>query len=233
MKKSNKDNLIPTKEQLKKIKFIILDIDGVTVPRGTRIKKISENLRMRVREIPKREIQQIKQLSKKGYLIGVNSGRGLYLLQDVFHDVLSHIVITYENGSATWYKGKIYQHVNGFEKLDPLLEELRKIKHKDIKGFEPKEFIITIHCKKPIKEIEKTVSRHKGVYWIWNDEAYDIGIKGLQTKSRGLKQVMKILKLKKENIMFVGDNYNDVSLEKDVGIIVSADKSRLKGDFYV
>lgn len=231
MKKSVE--LIPTKEQLKKIKFIILDIDGVTVPRGTKIKEVSHNLKIKIREIPKKEIEQIKQLSKRGYLIGINSGRGLYMLQDMFHHVLEHIIITYENGSATWYKGKIYQHVNGFDKLGAVLEKLRDIKNKNIKGFEPKEFIITIHCKKRIKAIEQTVSKFKGVYWIWNDEAYDIGVKNKQTKSRGLKQVMKILKLKKENIMFVGDNYNDVSLEKDVGIIVSADKSRLKGDFYV
>jgi HAD superfamily hydrolase (TIGR01484 family) len=225
--------LVPTKDQLKKIKFIILDIDGVTVPRGTKIRHISENLKMRVREIPKKEIQQIRQLAKKGYLIGINSGRGLYLLQEIFHDILSYLVITYENGSATWYKGKIYQHVNGFKKLDPILEELRKINHKDIKGFEPKEFIITVHCKKRIKAIEKVVSKFKGVYWIWNDEAYDIGIKNLQTKARGLAQVMKLLKLKKENVLFVGDNYNDVSLGKAAGITVSADKTRLKGNYYV
>lgn len=233
MKKSDKINLIPTKEQLKKIKFIILDIDGVTVPRGTRIKQISENLRIRIREVPKREIEQIKQLAKKGYLIGVNSGRGLYMLQDMFHRVLKDIVITYENGSATWYKGKIYQHVNGFDKLGCVLEELRQISHKDIKGFEPKEFIITIHCKKRIPQIEKIINKHKGVYWIWNDEAYDIGVKDKQTKEKGLKQVMKIFNLKKENILFIGDNYNDVSLSNHVGITVSADKTRLKGDFYV
>jgi hydroxymethylpyrimidine pyrophosphatase-like HAD family hydrolase len=221
------------KKKLKKIKFIILDIDGVTVPRGTKIKEVSHNLKIRIREIPKKEIQQIKQLSKKGYLIGVNSGRGLYMLQDMFHEVLPYLIITYENGSATWHKGKIYQHANGFEKLEPLLEELRKIKSKDIKGFEPKEFIITMHCKKRIKEIEKTVSKYKGVYWMWNDEAYDIGMKNIQTKARGLKQVMQIFKLKKANILFVGDNYNDVSLANSVGIVVSADKTRLKGDIYV
>jgi hydroxymethylpyrimidine pyrophosphatase-like HAD family hydrolase len=135
----------------------------------------------------------------------------------MFHDVLPYLVITYENGSATWYKGKIYQHVNCFEKINPALIELRKINHKDIKGFEPKEFIITIHCKKPIKKIEETVSKFKDLYWIWNKEAYDIGVKNLQTKARGLKEVMKIFKLKKENVLFVGDNYNDISIVDCVG----------------
>lgn len=231
--KKIKTEEIPTKKQLKKIKFIILDIDGVTVPRGTRIKQISNNMKMRVREVPKREIEQIKQLSRKGYMIGINSGRGLYLLQEMFHAVLPHLIITYENGSATWHKGRIYQHVNSFDKLNNLREKLRKIKHPNIRGLEPKEFIITIHCKRPVRKIEKTVDKYRGVYWIWNDEAYDIGLKKLQTKSHGLKQVMKIFKLKKENILFVGDNYNDVSLANDVGITVSVDKTRLKGDFYI
>jgi HAD superfamily hydrolase (TIGR01484 family) len=221
------------KQKLKKIKFIILDIDGVTVPRGTRIKQISNNLRMRVRKVPRSEIKKIKKLHKRGYILGINSGRGLYLLQDMFRPVLDNIIITYENGSATWYKGKVYQHVNSFEKLNKLRAELEKIHSKDIKGFEPKEFIITIHCKKRIKKIEKIVDKYKGIYWIWNDEAYDIGLKNQQTKAKGLEKVMKILKLKKSQVLFVGDNYNDVSLTNKVGLVVSADKSRLKGDIYV
>lgn len=221
------------KKRLKKIKFIILDIDGVSVPRGTRIKQISNNLYMRVSKVPRSEIRKIKKLHKKGYLIGINSGRGLYLLEDMFRPVLNDLVITYENGSATWYKGKVHQHVNSFKKLEPLREKLEKIQSKDIKGFEPKEFIITIHCKKRVKAIEKTVNRYKGIYWIWNDEAYDIGIKDKQTKAKGLESVMKLLKLKKSQILFVGDNYNDVSIGKKVGFVVSADKSRLKGDLYV
>jgi HAD superfamily hydrolase (TIGR01484 family) len=228
---NKKEELI--KEKLKKIKFIILDIDGVTVPRGTKIKQISNNLYMRVRKVPRSEIKKIKKLSKKGYLIGINSGRGLYLLQDMFRPVLDNLVITYENGSATWYKGKIHQHINSFSKLNKLRKELEKVKSENIKGFEPKEFIITIHCKKRIKQIEKIVDKYKGVYWIWNDEAYDIGIKNQQTKAKGLENVMKILKLKKSQILFVGDNYNDVSLTNKIGLVVSADKTRLKGDIYV
>ena len=234
MKKSDKVVLNDKiKNRLKKIKFIILDIDGVTVPRGTKIKQISNNMHMRIRKIPKSEIEKIKQLAKKGYIMGVNSGRGLYLLQDIFRPVLENLVITYENGSATYYKGKIYQHVNSHSKLNKIQLELEKIKNKDIQGFEPKEFIITIHCKKRIKEIENTINKHKGIYWIWNGEAYDVGIKEVQTKGYGLKHVMKILKLKKSQILFVGDNYNDVPLGKEVGFVVSADKSRLKGDLYV
>lgn len=235
MKKDRKKIILDEslKKKLKKIKFIILDIDGVSVPRGTKIKQISNNLYMRVRKVPHSEIKKIKKLSKKGYIIGINSGRGLYLLEDMFRPVLDNLVITYENGSATWYKGKVYQHVNSLKKLEPLRKKLETIQSKYIKGFEPKEFIITIHCKKRVKAIEQIVDKHKGIYWIWNDEAYDIGIRGSQTKARGLSEVMKILKLKKSQVLFVGDNYNDVSLAGKAGVVVSADPSRLKGDLYV
>jgi ribosomal protein S13 len=82
MKKSSE--LIPTKKDLEKVKFIVLDIDGVTVPRGTKIKEISHNLKMRVREIPDAEIKQIKKLSEKGYLIGVIQEEGFIYCKKCF-----------------------------------------------------------------------------------------------------------------------------------------------------
>jgi hypothetical protein len=44
---------------------------------------------------------------------------------------------------------------------------------------------------------------------------------------------MKIFKLKKENVMAIGDNYNDQELLEESGMPISADKSRVKGRFYV
>ncbi len=231
MKKRLINNSLNNK--LKKIKFILLDIDGVVVPRGTKIEQKGENLKINIKKIPESQIEKIKTLSKKGYVFGINSGRGLYMLQNMFSKILPYLIITYENGSATWYKGKIYQHSNSFDKLYKVRQELEKVKHPNIKGFEPKEFIITVHCKKRVKEIEKIVSKYKELYSIWNDEAYDIGVKGLQTKARGLKEVMKTFKIKKQQILFVGDNYNDRGLGGMAGVIVSADKTRLKGDIYV
>ena len=151
----------------------------------------------------------------------------------MFQKVLPFVSITYENGSATWYKGKIYQHVKSFDYLKKVLPKLQKVKNKNIKGFEPKEFIITIHCKNRIKQIENIVSKENKLYYIWNSEAYDIGVKKIQTKGIGVKNILKLFKLKKENVLALGDNYNDVELLNEVGIKVSADKSRLQGDYYV
>ncbi|MFQ5531973.1 MAG: HAD hydrolase family protein [Candidatus Nanoarchaeia archaeon] len=110
---------------------------------------------------------------------------------------------------------------------------MKSVKDKNIKGFEPKEFIITIHCKSRVKKIESIMSKQKGLYAIWNDEAYDIGIKKIQTKAVGLKAFMKILKLKKKNVLAVGDNYSDKPLFDAAGLTVTADKARVSGNYFV
>ena len=103
--------------------------------------------------------------------------------------------------------------------------------NKNFKGFEPKEFIITVHCKKQIKEIEEVVAKDKNLCTVWNGEAYDVLIKNVQTKALGLKSTRKLFKLKKENVMAIGDNYNDQELLEESGISISADKSKGKGGF--
>jgi len=220
-------------KDLKQIKMIVFDVDGVLVKRGTKIKQVGNTTTLETKVIDKKQIEQIKQLNQKGFLINISSGRGLYMLQEMFREILPFVSLTYENGSATWYKGKIYQHINSFSYLRGIFPKLKKISNKSIKGFEPKEFIITIHCKKKIQEIERTVKKDKNLYTVWNGEAYDIGIKKEQTKALGLRRVIKIFKLKKEDVMAIGDNYNDHELLQETGTPISADKSRVKGKFYV
>ena len=222
-----------TKKDLKKIKLIVFDVDGVLVPRGSYVKQKKNMTTIETKKIRKEQIDQIKKLSKLGFKININSGRGLYMLQEMFREVLPFVSLTYENGSATWYKGKIYQQVNSYDNLKDVFFKLKAVKHQDINGFEPKEFIISIHCKNRVKKIENIISKEKNLYFVWNDEAYDIGIKKIQTKAMGLKGFMNILKIKKENILAIGDNYNDKELLDSVGISVTSDKSRLEGDYFI
>lgn len=224
-----------SKKDLEQIKMIVFDVDGVLVPRGTKIKQIGNTTTLETKIIHQKQIEQIKELNKIGFLINISSGRGLYMLQEMFREILPFVSLTYENGSATWYQGKIYQHINSFKYLKNIFPKLKKITSQNIKvkGFEPKEFIITIHCAEKVKDIEKIVKEEGGLYTIWNGEAYDIGIKKEQTKALGLRHTIKIFKLKKENIMAIGDNYNDQELLKESGVPISADKSRVQGKFYV
>ncbi len=221
------------KLDIKGIRLIVFDVDGVLVRRGTKIRQKGNVTTFETKKIAAMQIKQIKKLSQKGFHININSGRGLYMLQNMFKAVLDCISLTYENGSATWFKGRITQHVNSFTSLKDVSQKLKKIKHKNIKGFEPKEFIITIHCTDRVKEIERIVNKDKNLYYIWNSEAYDIGIKKKQVKSIGLRKVMKLLKLMKKNVLVIGDNYNDADLLSIGKIAVTADKSRVSGDFYV
>lgn len=223
------------KKDLEKIKMVVFDVDGVLVPRGTKIKQIGHTTTLNTKVIAKKQIEQIKKLYKKGYLINISSGRGLYMLQEMFREILPFVSLTYECGSATWYKGKIYQHINSFELTKNIFPKLQKVtnKSKNLKGFEPKEFIITIHCKKPDKKIEAIVKKDKNLVTLWNGEAYDVLIKKTQTKALGIKHAMKIFKLKKENIMAIGDNYNDQEMLNESGMPISADKSRVNGSFFI
>src|SRR6185369_14222094 len=102
------------KEDLHKIKMIVFDVDGVLVPRGTKIKQVGNTTTLETKIIAKRQIEQIHELNRKGFLVNISSGRGLYMLQEMFREILPFVSLTYENGSATWYRGKIYQHVNSF-----------------------------------------------------------------------------------------------------------------------
>ncbi len=224
-----------SEKDLEKIKMIVFDVDGVLVPRGTKIKQEGNTTTLETKVIHPKQIEQIQKLYKAGYLINISSGRGLYMLEEMFRGILPFVSLTFENGSATWHQGKIYQHVNSFEFLKDVFPKLKKIleNNKNVKGFEPKEFIITIHCTQQIKEIEEIVEKEKGLTTIWNGEAYDIQIKGGQTKAVGLRHVMEIFKLNKENVMAIGDNYNDAELLAESGMPISADKSRVSGKFYV
>jgi len=221
------------RQEIEKIKLIVFDLDGVLVPRGTKIKQVGNTITLEIKRVPKFLISQIKKLKDRGFHININSGRGLYMLQEMFRDVLKFVSLTYENGSATWINGKIVQHVNSFKHLIKVLPKLRLVKNKNIKGFEPKEFIITIHCTKRVRAIESIIKKEKSLYYIWNSEAYDIGIKNTQTKLIGLKKLMKHLKLSKSQVLAIGDNFNDRELLSGAGLKITADKTRLKGDYYV
>ncbi len=222
-----------TREDLADIKMIVFDVDGVLVHRGTKIKQEGNITTLETKVIEQEEIEQIKKLHQKGFLMNISSGRGLYMLQEMFREVLPFINLTYENGSATWHAGRIWQHINSFNELKDIFPKLKAVKDERIKGFEPKEFIITIHCTEEVKEIENIVAAEPSLYTVWNGEAYDIGVKDKQTKALGLRQAMKIFKLKKRNVIAMGDNYNDLDLLKKSGTPITADKTRVRGKFFV
>jgi HAD superfamily hydrolase (TIGR01484 family) len=220
-------------QDLEPIKLIVFDVDGVLVRRGTKIKTEGNFTSFETKKIHPDQIEQMRTLKEKGYLLNINSGRGLYMLQEMFREVLPFTSLTYENGSSSWVDGEIYQHVNSFKKLNGLIPRVREITHENIKGYEPKEFIITVHCHDRVSGIEKLLGDYDNLYCLWNGEAYDIGIKEIQTKGVGVKKITEIYGLDKKNVIAIGDNYNDRELLENAGLKVTADSSRLPGNFYV
>jgi hydroxymethylpyrimidine pyrophosphatase-like HAD family hydrolase len=222
-----------TKEDLATIKMIVLDVDGVLVPRGTVIQQEGNRTMFETKRIAQEEIELIQRLHERGFLINISSGRGLYMLMDMFKEILPYVSLTHENGSATWMCGCVFQHFNSFNDLYDISRELTNVKDKRIKGWEPKEYIITIHCTDRVSDIETAASKHDALYCIWNGEAYDIGVKDHQTKAEGLKMLMKNLNLNKENVLAIGDNFNDKELVESAGLQISADKTRIQGQYYI
>jgi len=224
-----------SREALSPIKLIVFDVDGVLVPRGTKIKQANNITTLETKHIGAEQIEQIKRLKELGFMININSGRGLYMLQEVFRDILSFTSLTYENGSATWHKGDIIQHVNSFEYLGEVFLKLRGIEERyaEVKGFEPKELIITIHCEKQVQEIEDIVGEKDNLYCLWNGEAYDIGVKGIQNKAVGLIAFRNYLGIAEHEVLAIGDNLNDKEMIDAAGIAISADPTRITGDYFV
>ena len=102
-----------------------------------------------------------------------------------------------------------------------------------MKGFEPKELIITIHCEDRVQEIEDIVGEKENLYCLWNGEAYDIGVKNIQNKAVGLTAFRNHLGLAENEVLAIGDNLNDKEMIDAAGVSVSADKTRIIGDYFV
>lgn len=232
-----------TKEDIKNISMIVFDVDGILVRRGSKIFSDHESLYIKYKYISPENIALMQQLIEtKQFHINISSGRALYLLFMMFHSIIpteaslgEYFSITYENGSATWHDGYKLQHAfHTHQLLLNIKKELGRIQTPLIKGFEPKEHIITIHCEQRVDEIESFIqNQYPQLYCIWNDEAYDIGYRSLQTKEEGLIDFCEDIEINVKNVMYIGDNYNDTGVSNVVGLTVTADPKRLRGDFFV
>ena len=61
-----------TKEELKDIKLIVFDVDGVLVPRGTKIKQEGNTTTLETKVIERKEIGQIKELRMLNFMCHKN-----------------------------------------------------------------------------------------------------------------------------------------------------------------
>lgn len=229
-----------TSKDIKSIKIICFDCDGVTVERGTEIEEKEDSLFVKTYTLPARLLEKLIKLKKRFHLT-FSSGRSLLYLDRMYGKILwDNASLQGENGIFTLIDGQVIQH----EKFDrATLEKINKMKvairelsktNKQIRGFEPKQFLITPHCWQAVPEIEEIVKKfddQNEFYCLWNGEAYDIAPKRLN-KGAALRHLANYLKVNINQTMSIGNGSNDKEMVETAGIGVTTDPKELPADFY-
>lgn len=226
-------------QQLRSLKLLVLDSDGVSVPRGTEItEQQSETLyeaHIKTFRITDEFAELLNELKKK-ITICVCSGRSLLYLQSMYEKILGGgTTLQAENGNLSLIDGTLVQHFfydeEYFRKLAKMKQDIVKL---PIEGVEPKQFILSVHAPQEFKEVYDIVNIHdtnKEFKVMWNGEAFDIQKKEV-SKGAGLEKLMEHLKIKREETVAMGDRVNDKELLEVAGIGVSADKEALAAEYW-
>ncbi len=230
--------LSPT--SLSNIKLISFDVDGVMVEKGTEILEKDSVLTIKTKKISQSLLKKLNKL-KKHFYINISSGRSLLYLKEMFDPLLwEKTSLQGENGVFTLIDGQVIQHskltFKELERLRKIRGEIEKVAEnsKNIRGFEPKQFLISVHCFNEEPEIIEIVKKLdiKGEFYIkWNSEAYDIFPKRF-SKGSGLKQLAQYLGIDVSQILVVGNDPNDQEAVKDSGLSVTTSPGTLTADYY-
>lgn len=228
-----------TKQELDIIKVISFDIDGVIVPTGTEIREEQEGtkLYMESKPLSKQFIENLKKLEKYVRL-NFSSGRNILYLKSLVNQISDkQTILQAENGNITWLNNKITHPVypdEYFNKLRDLKEKIKQMKKNDkrIRGFEPKMFILTVHCEE-MEEIPNLVKQIGGndLYCLWTNEGYDIGSKET-SKGKAINNLAEQLKIKPKQIMTTGNNYNDLEMLQ-IGKGVTVEPERVEAEYFI
>jgi HAD superfamily hydrolase (TIGR01484 family) len=232
------------KKDIKDIKLVCFDVDGVTIKKGTDIKEVKtkENTTLTVKTNNLSERVRDKMLElKKHFVIAVSSGRSSMYLTKVYHELLwGNTALISENGIFTLMNGELIQNEKFDErtlnKMRNIVVDLKKLegKHKDFRAFEPKQLLITLHAWNEILEVYDIVKKHdpEGEFYTWwNGEAFDIAPKRLN-KGTGLKHLANHLKMDLKETMAIGNGPNDKDMIDIAGIGVTTEPKVLPADYH-
>ncbi len=228
-----------TKEELDNIKVVTFDIDGVIIPVGTELRENQDGteLFIKSKQISQEFIENLKKLEK--YIrINFSSGRNILYLKSLVNEIFDkQTVLQAENGNITWLNNKITHPVypdEYFDQLRDLKEKIKEMKKNDsrIRGFEPKLFILTVHCEQmeEIPNLVKETSKDS-LYCLWTNEGYDIGSKEM-SKGKAISNLAEKLNIKPKQIMTTGNNYNDEEMLQ-IGKGVSVKSDRVKAEYFI
>jgi len=226
-------------EKLQNLKLLILDSDGVSIPRGTKISEKEEGnfyeVNFKTEKITDEFANLVNQLKKK-IQICISSGRSLIYLQSMYDKIIGQgTILMAENGNLSLDNGQIIQHFlydeEYFEKLAKIKKEVKRL---DISGVEPKQFILTIHAPREILEVYEIVKKFdidKKLRVMWNGEAFDV-MAGNASKGEALKFLLQFFSIRSNNVIAIGDRVNDKELLEVAGVGVSADPQNLPAEFW-
>ncbi|PIS17455.1 MAG: hypothetical protein COT59_00540 [Candidatus Nealsonbacteria bacterium CG09_land_8_20_14_0_10_42_14] len=229
-----------TEKELKAIKVVAFDIDGVIIPTGT---QLSENLDgtelyMKSKQLSPKFIKNLREL-KKYVKLNFSSGRNILYLKSLVNEIFDEdVFLQAENGNINWFEGKISHpsySSDYFNKLKNIRERIKSmmITDKRIRGFEPKLLILTPHCDQmgEVPNLVKELDPENELYCLWTNEGYDIGNK-IMTKGQGIINLSKHLKIQPKEIMTTGNNYNDAEMLQ-VGRGVTVQPDRVEAEYFI
>lgn len=225
-----------TKKDIENIKMLSFDGDGVTKKIGTEFVKTSEGVELKSFK-PGDEMMEILVELSKYFFININSGRSVEYLVSMYGE-RDNFVYLGEIGMFSSIKGvkNANFELSEYEKetLRKIKEKLGKIKDPRVKGFEPKNYLVTFHCTSPIEGIEEMVAKFDSrgeIYCWWTGEAYDIGSKRIN-KATGLMKLCDRLGIGFENVATIGHGVNDRDMLKaKVALTISTDVDSVMADF--
>jgi len=231
-----------TKKDIKNIKLLCFDCDGVTVKEGTYIKERNGELVVRTANLSDQMAKKLKQLKKRFFLV-FSSGRSLLYVSRMYEKILwDKVVLQAEGGLFTLYQGKVFQlgkftshFLEKSFKIKTAIRQLSKT-NTNILGFEPKQFLVTVHCQNEEPAIPVLLEKYdpeKEYQCLWSGEAYDIGPK-IFNKGTGLRFLVDKMGLKMENVLAVGNDPNDKEMVEWAGVSITTDpKSVIKGADFI
>lgn len=228
-----------SQEELAALKVVTFDIDGVIIPVGTELRENEDGteLYMKSKQLMPEFVEKLEKL-KKYLKIGFSSGRNVLYLKSLVNQIFDNqVILQAENGNITWLNNKIIHPSypdEYFRQLKNIKEKIKKMMavNKKIRGFEPKLFILTVHCDQ-MEEIPELVKKTAGdeLYCLWTNEGYDIGSKEM-SKGKAIINLAEKLNLEPTQIMTTGNNYNDEEMLK-VSKGVSVNPERIKGEYFI
>ncbi len=227
------------KDQLAQIKLIAFDSDGVLVKKGTEIIQSTGFYSQKTNLIDPQVLEKLNRL-KKYFHIVINSGRSSLYLTQIYQNILWDNITLISEIGVFLTGGGYHIQTNILDEYE--LTTIKTIRQKlenligdpRVAGFEPKQFLTTLHCHQAVPQIETIVTEsdpQNRFYCWWNQEAYDINSKKF-TKSIALNKLLKLKNLSLQNVITIGNGINDSDLTEKISINISTDPQNLKTDDY-